>query len=163
MKYRIGLAGLAILGSVTLAACGSGSSSSGSAALHSLAANPTYSAEVAQLEAQLLANFKKDFSPAHPITSMESAVRDTFPGGSSTKIVNYALKTFTLKDAHGHARQVWIQGVVTYALNQGATGVGTGQPVIPGTTGSASPSSHVVPNADNQGTASPSPKGSQSS
>ena len=91
-----------------------------------------------QLQAELLANFKKDFHAAHPVTSMENAVRDTFPGGSSQVIINYAVKTFSLKDAHkGPAQDAWMHALVTFALQQGAQGVGTVQPSIPGTSPSA--------------------------
>jgi hypothetical protein len=99
-----------------------------------------YQAQVKKLEAELLANFQKDFRPSHPITSTESAVRDTFPGGSSQKIVNHAVHTFSLKDAKkGPAQTAWMHDVVTFALAQGAQGVGTGQPSIPGVTSSATP------------------------
>ena len=143
-RRKTALVVLALAIPLAIASCSSSSHGHASSVASSLAANPTYSAEVNQLESELLANFKKDFKTTHPITSMEEAVRDTFPGGSSTKIVNYAVKTFTLSKAHGKARQAWIQSVVTYALAQGATatGVGTGQPKVPGTTTSppASPS-----------------------
>jgi hypothetical protein len=78
---------------------------------------------------------------------MEAAVQATFPGGSGTKIVNYAVQTFKLSDATpGPKRQAWVQGVVAFALNQDAQGVpsGAASVAIPGVTASVptpSPSS----------------------
>jgi len=138
-----------------LAGSAAGCSSSGHAsdsaraAASSLAANPTYQQDKQRLEAELLANFKKHFNPAHPITSMEAAVQATFPGGSSTKIVNYAVQTFKLSDAKpGAKRQAWIQGVVAFALNQDAQGVpsGAASVPIPGVTASV-PTPSATPSA----------------
>lgn len=147
MRRRTVLAGAAIAAALAVAGtagCQSSDHGAGArAAASSLAADPTYQAQVKQLQDELLTNFKKDFQASHPITSMENAVRDTFPGGSSQAIINYAVKTFSLKDSHkGAAQDAWIHGVVTFALSQGAKGVGTSQPSIPGVTtpGSTSPS-----------------------
>lgn len=138
MQTRTMLAAAGIAAALTLAGCSSSghASDSARAAASSLAANPTYQQDKAQLEAELLANFKKHFNPAHPITSMEAAVQDTFPGGSSTKIVNYAVQTFKLSDARQPKLNEWIAGVVAYALNQDAQGVpsGAASVSIPGVT-----------------------------
>jgi hypothetical protein len=124
---------------VGAAACQSSDHGAGArAAASSLAADPTYQAQVQQLQDELLANFKKDFHASHPVTSMENAVRDTFPGGKSQVIINDAVKTFSLKDAHkGAAQTAWMHDVVTFALAQGTQGVGTAQPSIPGVTSPA--------------------------
>jgi len=136
------LAAAAIVAALAAGSAGCSSSSDhgagARAAASSLAADPTYQAQVKQLQDALLANFKKDFHASHPITSMENAVRDTFPGGSSQDIINHAVKTFSLKDAHkGAAQTAWMHDVVTYALAKGTQGVGTAQPTIPGVTSPA--------------------------
>src|SRR5260370_6154816 len=96
----------------------------------SLIANPAYQQDKTRLENELLANLKKDFNPQHPVTSSENAVRDTFPQGDSTAIVNYGLKTFTGSAGYpGSAQPAWGQGVVIFALDHGA---GAGLP-SPGT------------------------------
>ena len=142
MRRRTMLATAAVLAALaagSTAGCSSSDHGSGArAAASSLAADPTYQAQVQQLQNALLANFKKDFHASHPITSMENAVRDTFPGGSSQAIINHAVHTFTLKDAHkGAAQTAWMHDVTTFALAQGVQGVGTAQPSIPGVTSPA--------------------------
>lgn len=141
-RNTLAAAVIAALVAVPAAGCSSSShgnaSASARAAASSLTANPVYQQDKARLEALLLVNFKKDFNPAHPVASVKTAVQDTFPGGSSNKIVDYAVKTFTLAAAKpGAKRRAWIQDVVTFALNQGAQGVGTGTPSIPGVTAPA--------------------------
>jgi len=142
MNRRIMLVAAGLTAGLAIAGCGSSShtqaAQSGRSAVSSLTANPTYQADKARLEAELLANFKATFNPAHPVTSMMAAVQATFPNGDSTKIVNYAVQTFKLSDAKNPGRQAWIAEVVTFALNQGAQGVGTGTPSIPGVTAPAS-------------------------
>jgi hypothetical protein len=140
MRRRTMLAGAAIAAALAVGGCSSSSDhgAGARAAASSLAADPTYQAQVQKLQDELLANFKKDFKARHPITSMEDAVRDTFPGGSSQDIINHAVKTFSLKDAHkGPAQTAWMHDVVTFALAQGTQGAGTAQPSIPGVTSSA--------------------------
>lgn len=131
----------ACIAAAAVAGCSShpGGADAARSAAASLTANPQFQ----KAEQELLANLKKDYRPAHPYTSVKQAVQDTFPGGSASKIATYAVHTFTLKDAHkGPARTLWVQGVVTYALQQGAQGTGTGtaQPSIPGVTGTATTS-----------------------
>jgi hypothetical protein len=135
-----------VIVAAALAGAGCSSSSPGAAsasaraAASSLAANPAYQQDKAKLEAQLLANLKKDFTAAHPYASAKKAMQDTFPSGDGKKIVNYGVHTFTLKAAKkGPAQTAWIDGIATYALAQGAQGVGKGQPSIPGVTSSATP------------------------
>ena len=127
---------------VVLAGCMSSSSEvqAIASARSSMTANPAYQASKAKAEQELLVAFKADFDPAHPVTSTMTAVRGTFPNGSTTKIVNFAVRTFTLADSHpGAKQQAWIAGVATYALDNGAiTGV-SGQPSIPGVTATATP------------------------
>jgi hypothetical protein len=141
------LAGLLAAAAVIAAfATGCTSSSSGTAGAHASAAasagrsaaaaltnSPCYTADKTRLETELTANFQKHFDPHHPITSTESAVRETFPHGDTAKIVDHAVTTFTLAAAHkGPARDAWIQGTVDFALTQG------GQPVASPSPGSAS-------------------------
>ena len=142
MRRRTTLAGAALVAALAVAGtagCQSSDHGAGArAAASSLAADPTYQAQVKQLQDALLANFKKDFKAKHPITSMENAVRDTFPGGNSQAIINHAVKTFSLKDAHkGAAQTAWMHDVVTFALAKGTQGVGTSQPSIPSVTSPA--------------------------
>jgi len=100
-------------------------------AVSALTADPAYRADKQRLEGELLASFQKDFRPSHPITSMMSAVQATFPDGAG--VVNFAVRTFTLADAHGPALHAWAAGVVTFALAQGQPAV-AGTPSIPGVT-----------------------------
>jgi hypothetical protein len=120
--------------------------SSARAAASSALANPTVSADLSAAEQQLLANLQKNFSPAHPVKSVQAAVRATFPQGGTARIESYAVKTFTIAVLHtkgpGSARDTWLQGVVTYAEAQGAQ-AGYTPPASPGTgtvPGAASPS-----------------------
>ncbi len=111
------------LAAASLAAgCSSASHGSGSAsgALSSAAANPTYSAEVSQLENELLAAYKKDFNPAHPVVTMKTAVHEVFPQGDATRIAAYAVQQLNPgMTASKQARAAWAQKVVTYGLGQG--------------------------------------------
>jgi hypothetical protein len=119
IKIRTILASAACL--AALAGCNSASHSSASGALSSAAANPTYSAEVTQLESELLAAYKKDFSPAHPVVTMETAVREVFPQGNTGKIAAYAVQQLNPgMTASKQARQAWAQKVVTFGLGQGS-------------------------------------------
>jgi hypothetical protein len=99
--------------------------SSAHAAVSSAMANPAVSADAAQLENELLANLKGHYDPAHPVKSVEAAVQATFPQGDTHKIEAYAVKTFTpgvlTSGGPGSARSTWAQGVVTFALAQGAS------------------------------------------
>lgn len=141
MRNRTTLAGAALAAALAVAGCGSSSSGTGAAAASSAYSSLTANPQFQQAEQELLANLKKDFTASHPYASAKQAVEDTFPGGNSKKIANYAVRTFTLKAAHkGAARTAWVQGVVTYALQQGAQGTGTGQPSIPGVTSTATSS-----------------------
>lgn len=129
---RIPLAAAVAVAALTaaLAACSAKASSdahpaaSASAAVSSALANPTVSSDLNATEQQLLNNLKANFNPAHPKTSVENAVKATFPHGDVSKIVTYAVQTFTLSVLHtsgpGSARDQWLQAVVTYAQAQGA-------------------------------------------
>lgn len=121
---------------LTAAACRGTASNAGAAAsasqrVGSALANPTVSSDLTAAEQQLLANLKSNFSPVHPVKSVEAAIKATYPQGSTTKIEAYAVKTFTLAVMHTHgpgsARDTWAQGVVAYAQAQGA------QPAVSGT------------------------------
>ena len=126
MRTAIALAGLAA--AALLAGCGSGSGThagQAAAAASSVMANPTYSAEAAQLEGQLLANLQAEFKahPGHPFTDGKTAIKDTFPSGDVSAIVQHGVQTFTLAVLHssgpGSARQRWADGVIAFALTQG--------------------------------------------
>ena len=138
---RVAAAALAAALLVPAAAgCASSGHPHAHAALSSLEADPTYQAQVQRLQAQLLANYQKDFTPAHPVDSMKQAVSETFPGASLNQIVGYAVKTFKLKDRkRGPDQDAWMHGVVTYALQQSAQGIpsGAASPTIPGVTSPA--------------------------
>jgi hypothetical protein len=137
-RHKKVLASSALAAVLALSAAGctsSGHSQEAAAAASSLAANPA----VKNAEATLKANFAKDFLAAHPVTSLENVLKETFPGANSTDIVTYGLKTFTLKARHrGPAQDVWFQGVVLFALNKNAAGVpsGAASAPIPGVTAS---------------------------
>jgi hypothetical protein len=114
---------------VSLTACGTKTASSPNAAAASsraasALANPTVSSDLAATEQQLLANLQANWTPAHPVKSVQAAVHATFPQGDTAKIEAYAVRTFTLAVLHtsgpGSARDTWLQGVVTYAQSQGA-------------------------------------------
>ncbi len=146
LRRAAGLLAVPLLACTALAACSTSSQSGqGAAAASSVLANPTVSADVAQAEALLTANFKKDFSAAHPYASIKQAVQDTFPQGDLAKIENYAVKTFSLKVIHpgltkpNADRSAWIQNIVKTALASGAVpSASPGTAKIPGT--STSPS-----------------------
>lgn len=131
-NYRYaGLAAGSVL-ALGLAACGpshpaatASASARAHAAASALATSPQYQADKAKLEAELTANFKKSFNPAHPVKSAQAAIQLTFPNGDTHAIEAYAVKTFTpaVGTTHGpgSARDTWVNGVVVYALAQGAT------------------------------------------
>jgi hypothetical protein len=134
MKPRSILAAAAV--AAALALTGTACSSSGNAseaarsAAASLSANPQFQADKARLEQ----NMRKDFHPTHPIKSVKTVVAETFPGADVQKIVVFAVTSFKPAARHaGQARTDWENGVINYALQQGATGV-HGQPSIPGVT-----------------------------
>ncbi len=99
--------------------------SSARAAASSAMANPMVSADAARLENELLASLKGLYDPAHPVKSVQAAVHATFPQGDTRKIEAYAVRTFTpavlASGGPGSARSKWAQGVVQYALAQGAS------------------------------------------
>jgi hypothetical protein len=116
---------------LTAAACGhtpaGGAGAAASASQHvssALANHPTVSSDLTAAEQQLLANLQANFDPKHPKKSVETAVQKTYPKGSTAKIANYAVRTFTLTvlttKGPGSARDSWLQGVDTYARAQGA-------------------------------------------
>lgn len=129
---------LAVIGVLAMAACSHSSSSGQAAAAASSAmANPTVSADIALGEKNLTANMDKDFTAAHPVSSMEQALRATFPQGDLSNITTYAVHQLSPADYRkGPARTAWVQSVVLYALNSGAT---------PGTSVSPSPGSANIP------------------
>lgn len=138
MRHTRVLAAAAVAAALGLSA---GCSSSGNdsqaaaAAASSLAANPA----VQKAEGQLKANFARDFTAQHPVTSLEQVLKETFPGANSSDIVTYGVKTFTFKARHrGAAQDQWFQGVVLFALNKNAQGIPSGgaSPSIPGVTAS---------------------------
>ncbi len=129
------LAAASLAAGCSSASQGSASSAVSSAAA-SLSANPQFQADKTRLEA----NMRKDFHPTHPVKSVEAVLTETFPGADIQSILVYGVKTFKPAARHaGQARTDWENGVITYALQQSATGTGTGQPSIPGVTSSASP------------------------
>jgi hypothetical protein len=125
LRRALGLLAVPALACVVLTGCGhSHDSAKAAAAASSAEANPTYSADVAQLENELTANLKTYFSAAHPIDSTKKAVQVTFPGTDVGKIETYAVKTFTPGVGHkGQTRTRWVNGVVTYALDLGSAGI----------------------------------------
>lgn len=138
------LAAVAIAASLAIPACSSSGNASDAtkSAAASLATNPT----VVKAKAELKTNFDKDFTAAHPIASLTKVLQETFPGASSSDIVTEGLKTFKLKDRHaGPEQDAWFEGIVLFAMNQGATGVGSGQPSIPAVTIPASKSPSTTP------------------
>lgn len=147
------MAVLAVTLALTAAACGSKSHDAGAGAVTSFTANPTVSTELNQAEQALLSNIQANFSALHPVKSVKAGVAATYPHGSTSKIVNYAVRTFkvaVIHPLHGRnpARDAWLLGVTNYAQSLGATpavspspgvGTSTAQPSIPGTTTSGSP------------------------
>ena len=148
-RKAAGIIAAALISAAAIAGCSS-SDSGGShlpAGSTTILANPTVSADVAKAEALLTANFKKDFSAAHPIASMKQAITDTFPQGNLADIENYAVQTFNVHVVHpgptkpNPARAAWIQAIVLHALAKGAApSASPGTANIPGTTASGSPS-----------------------
>lgn len=150
------LAAAAAAAALLMAGCSSSGSagpdtSKGASAAQSILADPQVSADIATAEAELTANFKKDFSAAHPYASIKQAVQDTFPQGNLSKIEAYAVKTFSLKVIHpgltkpNADRRAWINGIAKFAITQGG-----GAP-------SASPGTASIPGVQN-----PSPSASPS-
>lgn len=145
------LAAAAAAAALLMAGCSSSGSSGTDAAKsagQSALANPAVSADIAAAEALLTANFKKDFSAAHPYASIKQAIMDTFPQGNLPKIENYAVRTFSLKVIHpgltkpNADRSAWIQNIVKTALASGAVASASpGTAKVPGVSGSASPKS----------------------
>lgn len=141
---------LAIALALTVAACNSSSKGSVKGAAASAAANPTVSTELNQAEQALLGNIQEHFNAVHPVKSVEAGIRATYPNGSTSKIVNFAAKNFTLAVVHplqgaNPARDAWLLKVTNYAQSLGAApaaspgvGTSTAQPAIPGTTVPAS-------------------------
>lgn len=106
----------------------------------SFTANPTVSAELNQAEQALLGNIQEHFSALHPVKSVEAGIAATYPNGSTTKIVNFAVKNFTLAVVHplhgaNPARDAWLLKVTNYAQSLGAS---------PGATASPSPVASVT-------------------
>lgn len=141
-RRAAGLTGLA-LAALLAAGCSTSHSATPQAiasARSALATSSAYLADKARLESELTTNFQKTFDPKHPVKSTEAALQLTFPNGDTAAIVKFGVKTLTPAVYHkGQARTVWEQGLVTFALNNGAqTGV-SGQPSIPGVTTPATP------------------------
>jgi hypothetical protein len=151
-RRRASLAAVAIAALLGLGACSSSHSSdagaaasSAKAAGQSALANPTYSADIAQLESELLTAYQQHFSPLHPFKSMMVAIHQVFPSGDASAIATYAVHQLTPAMAHKTAagkaaRNEWAQKVVKDALgsNPNAT-ASPGSAVIPGTTPQATP------------------------
>lgn len=148
------LAAVTVLAAIALAGCSSSGShhagpaaSSGRAVASSALANPTVSADISQLENELLTAWQSKFTPVHPIKSSEAAIMVVFPSGDVKAIAAYAVHSITPAMLHGTkdekvaARKVWAQAVVANALksNPNAT-LPPGSANIPGTTSSPSPS-----------------------
>jgi hypothetical protein len=156
-RARAVTAALGVALALVLGACSSSSSGSGAAAAssgvqagksvgQSIMANPTYSAEVTQLENQLLASYQKNFSPLHPIKSMGVALHEVFPSASLSETATFAVHALT-PDMAGKsakakaARAAWAQTVVKHVLNENPNATApAGSAVVPGTTPQASPS-----------------------
>lgn len=137
-RGRVILGALAV--AVALAGCAGSLASSDVAPL----ATSTYvQQDTAQFEASLTANIQKDFNPAHPVKSVDTAVQATFPQGDMARIESYAVKQFTPADATSKtARDAWVQKVVAYALTQGAL-PSPGSADIPGYSSSPSAAASV--------------------
>jgi hypothetical protein len=152
-RRRAGIAAAAIAALLALGACSSSHSSdtgaaasSAKAAGQSALANPTYSAEIAQLENELLASYQKNFSPLHPVKSMGVALHEVFPSASVSETATFAVHALT-PDMAGKsakakaARAAWAQTVVKHVLNENPNATASpGSAVVPGTTPQASPS-----------------------
>jgi hypothetical protein len=123
------LLALCLITAAVTTGCGNAShgpaASSAHAAASSALADPTVSADLAQLENKLLANLKTHLNPAHPARSVEAAVQATFPDGDTARIEAYAVKQFTpavlTTKGPGSARDTWAQEVVAYALGPPGT------------------------------------------
>lgn len=133
---------LGLLIAVAVTACGPGhaaAKASAGAAASSALANPTISADISAVEAALLANYKKDFSPAHPVTSLDTAIKATFPAGDTAAIEKYAVAQFTTSDITSRAdRDAWAAKVAGYA--SGATASPSPSASMAAFTPAASPS-----------------------
>lgn len=117
---------LGLVGGLAIAGCTSTSSSHASAArsaASAAASNPQVQSDLTAEQTILLNNLQKNFDPAHPVKSVETAVRLTFPKGNTAAISKYAVSTFTLAVLHTHgpgsARDKWLQGVVLKAQANG--------------------------------------------
>jgi hypothetical protein len=161
IRYRRAAAAAAAVLALAAAGCSSSGSShaaQGKAAASSIAANPTVSSELNQSEQLLLANIQANFSAAHPYKSLKAGIRATYPNGSTTQIINFGVKHFTIAvvhPLHGHnpARDAWLLLVTNYAQSLGAkpevpatvpATAPSGQPAIPGVTSSPSPSTSTT-------------------
>jgi len=122
----------ALTAAIILAAAGCNSSSSGSAgqqarsAASSAMANPTVSTELNQSEQALLGNIQAHFSALHPVASVKAGIRATYPAGSTSQIIDFAVKNFTpavVRPLRGPnpARDAWLLKVTDYAQSLGAT------------------------------------------
>jgi hypothetical protein len=132
-----------------MAGCSSSGSSGTDAAKsagQSVLANPTYSAEIAQLENQLLASYQKNFTPLHPIKSMGVALHEVFPSASLSETAKFAVNSLTTsmagKSAKAQAaRQAWAQKVVKHVLGENPNATAPpGSAVIPAVSASPKPS-----------------------
>jgi hypothetical protein len=138
------------------AGCSSSGSGSGGAAAssakqagQSVLANPTYSAEITQLENELLASYQKNFSPLHPVKSMGVALHAVFPSASISETAKFAVGALTTdmagKSAKAKAaRQAWAQKVVKHVIGENPNATAKpGSAVIPGVPASPSPKPSV--------------------
>jgi hypothetical protein len=143
---------VAVLLAFIASGCSSAHTGSAKARASAIGSNTQVQGDLNTVEQQLLANLQtqvKDHplqATHHPVKTVEAAVQATWPGGSSSKIEAYAVKTFTLGVLHtkgpGSVRDKWLQGVVVYANSLGATPAGgaavPGTSPSPATTGSKS-------------------------
>jgi hypothetical protein len=146
LRRAAGLAAALLISGVALAGCtGSHSSdaTAGKSAAQSIAAQPTVSADIAQLENELLASYQKNFTPAHPIKSMETTLHAVFPSASLSATATFAVDHLTTAMAHKTAagkaaRDEWAQTVTEHILteNPNAT-LPPGSAAVPGVTNPA--------------------------
>ena len=140
MSKRTMLAAAGITAALALAGCASSSQGDASAAAKSAAASLSADPQFQAAKVRLDTNMRRDFHVTHPVTSVKAVLTETFPGADLQKIIVYSVQTFKPAARHpGQVRDAWESGVVTYALQQSAEGVGTGtaQPSIPGVTSPA--------------------------
>lgn len=147
---------LGLAAGLALTACGSSSHHSADAAKASaLASNTAVQQDTSQVETALTTNLQKEVAahPAHPVSDVKAAIKDTFPAGDTAKIEAYAVKEFTpaviTTKGPGSARDLWAQKVAAYASSSGASAspdpIGTSSTAdIPGFT-SPSPKASVSP------------------